>query len=622
MIASSIRTLTLIVITLFTAFYESGHAAKYLRPDLSKELFQLEKVPLKVNSMKEMSKQLVLIASREHNQSPAQQRASAQMLALAIQLDPTNQQARKIDIDLSKGKQAPHPDQASLAKARSQLRFYKTWLASEDAGPDANQLSKCLDDINQALTPDTEAQPDSAQWNGVIPAISAYQPSKPIPAVADNNTRPDPDPVVTPDPGEAAPPKETVDQSTQQTSLHIPKLASHLAISTETKHKYLDPKLNIERYKTNTKQGPCKVSLSCSPGAAHSKSLEINISPKIPYQKIDSESKQKQLASWIPDVVKQVIAKRHPQLKPSQVDVTVDQGTYALSNRDVLAASIALMIEASASNRPIREDVYVCASLQTNGSFQQPSNFWKLLKILREQETGGRLIVAHESASLLTQILVYGEPDFFTSWEVYGAKNLDEAMEAAVKTSPESIAKADELFQSIQSLTRTNDVTKLAVNKAVRKRLTEIKSLNPNHFSASALLLQGSGKRPMRISEVTLAHELRPIIRNVQKHLSSGIDKHLPSSSELKKRHSDYREQLDAMERIVDRSHDDLYQETLSLVNEYRRLATMSRRASSDSASKYTISKSATNIIFSMKGTCARLLDQIDTLTKGGTAPK
>jgi len=77
------------------------------------------------------------------------------------------------------------------------------------------------------------------------------------------------------------------------------------------------------------------------------------------------------------------------------------------------------------------------------------------------------------------QLLVFGNPEFFTRWEVVTAESLDQAMELATETNPKNITEASELFRTIQELTQKNKVTQIAVNSSVRNRLAEIIRLAP-----------------------------------------------------------------------------------------------------------------------------------------------
>ena len=328
---------------------------------------------------------------------------------------------------------------------------------------------------------------------------------------------------------------------------------------------------------------------------------------------LKEESHRKKRLSNLTSPVIALLKARHPNLPAIRANVKIGLGKYPKFNRQALTAPMAIMLESSLINKPLRSDLVICASIDSEGNLYQPINFWNLLKILRENEKGGRLIVAPESGALLTQLLVYGEPDFFTRWEIFTAKNLEQAMEVSVEASPSSVAEAHELFKSIQTLAQKSAVTKLAVNRAVRKRLFEIKSLTPNHLSSSILLIQGGGKRPMRLSKLALAHALQPTLKSIDKILTSNHNDTIPKPAALKTYHENFRAELDPLERLLDRSDEDLYKDTLKLVNDFRRLMAISRRISNtDSIGRISLTKSATAIIFDMQKSCDLLIEKMN----------
>lgn len=589
-------------LTLFAIIVHTGFAANYTRPDGSKELFHLEKIPLQVSSMKEIANQLVIISRREQDESAVQRRASAQLLALAMRLDLTNKDARETDLAFSKGETLETSSNEEIIQAKSKLRFYKKWLASPDAGADANLLAGYMTDATKTLNPDTINNADTAQWAGILPPQRKNKNPSPPTDVADSTNT---------DKTDTPTPKPTPATKTGDIKFHLEKVSIKAPLKTDESKKYRDPKDNEEKYRTTTRFQITPLSVTFSSHTTGD-AFEIAIS-SLEWLKEESQRKQR-LSALTSPVITQLKA-RHQGLPAIRANVKIGLGAYSKFNYHSLTAPMAIMLESSLLNQPLRSDLVICASIDSKGNFYQPLNFWNLLKILRESETGGRLIVAPESAPLLTQLLVYGEPDFFTRWEVFTAKNIEQAMQVSVESSPGNVAEAHELFKSIQKLTQKSAVTKLAVNRAVRKRLFEIKSLTPNHLSSLTLLIQGGGKRPMRLSELALAHALLPTIKNIDKILSSHISSKLPKSSTLKTHHETFRADLDPLERLVDRSNEELYKETLKLVNDFRRLMALSRRISnSDSIDHNSLNKSATAIVFNMQKSCNLLLEQVNLI--------
>ena len=595
---------------LFFLLVHTGNCATYTRPDGSKEIFKLEKIPLQVNSMKGIAKQLLIITRREQDADNAmQQRANAQLLALAMRLDLGNKEARKIDQLLSKGKTLDSASDGEVVKAKSKLRFYKKWLSSADAGADANLLAGYLTDATKILNPNTAENADTANWSGIVPPLS----KTPTPDEIKPDTGDTPKEAGKTDTDDSPPPPAA---GGGETKFHLTELKLKAPFKTDESKKYTDPKDNEEKHRTITRFEitPIKIKLSTH---TKEKKFTIAFSPSLPWLK--EEYQRTKAVTKLTSPVITLLKSRHKNLPVNHATVSIGLGKYSKFNRQSVTAPMAVMLEASLLNKPLRDDIYVCASIDSKGNIIQPINFWPLLDILRKSDSTGRLIVPKHCSEVVTGLLIHGEADFFTRWEVITATNLDEALNAAIQKSSPELAEASELFATIQKLTQKTDTSKLVMNKAVKKRLAEIRSLAPNHLSASALLLQGSGKRPSSLSEKSLAYELLPILQSMNKTLSSGMATKLPKANELKKIHAQYRADLLVIERLVSRSHDELYKGTLNLANDFRRLATLARRiASGDSTETAPLTKSATSTVSTMQRECDALIEKSDQLINPG----
>ncbi len=104
-----------------------------------------------------------------------------------------------------------------------------------------------------------------------------------------------------------------------------------------------------------------------------------------------------------------------------------------------------------------------------------------------------------------------------------------------------------------------------------------------------------------------LAHELLPIVRAMNRLLKYKINPNALSTSSLKKIHESARASLNKLDRLVDRSNDDLYEESLHLANDFRRLMTIARRGkNADETDTHEVKKA--------KGLCYTMLRQSEDL--------
>jgi hypothetical protein len=594
----------LILLVILTHTVLTGLAATYIRPNCDKELFPLEKIPLHVHNMKKISSNLVILTQRKQDDTPLQRRANAQLLALAMQLDPTNKEARMLDQTLSKGV-IPKPESPEkILSAKSQIRFYQRWLASPDVGAPANQLALYLADATKTLSPDTINQPDSADWSGVVPSIKHYTPP--------------PKKIETPS-SKTAKPADSVTKNKDKTepsalSYQITPISIKAPLTIEKRESYKNPKYKALQYRTIRHTSITPISLQIRAYTPKKASPKTIMTLPLPWQKV--ESQRLASAKKITQPITRQLEALHKDLPGSKITVSLEKDTkYAFSNQQTITAPIAIMLEASLLNKPLRQDLVVCASMDESGAFLQPANFWQLIDILRKNNQRGRLIVSPKSAELLAQILVYDEPEFFIRWEVFTAKNLKQAIEIATQGSSDPIIKSSELFQTIQQLTKRTSISKLSVNKAVRQRLNKITTLAPNHLSARILLIQGSRKRPNKLSETTLAHELLPILKHLEKTLGSTEGDNLPPSSELKETLKTLRNELNRFDGLINRIQDDLYDDTLNILNNFRRLITLSRRIEgADYTNRIPLEKKADLLISAMRDDCDTTLKKINLI--------
>lgn len=601
------RTIKYLICTLIgmLSMANTSTAAPYHQPDEAKELFQVEKIPLQVDSMKELAKHLIVIARRKQESSPANQRATGQLLAIAMRLDPANQDARETNISLKKGNLLDPSDDSMVKTAKSRLRFFTRWLAGPQAGADANQLANYLTDATKTLQAETMNNADLGNWTGVIPPIERYgkvrkqpeeDPKSPKngrtsdpegmnknPKNGDSNKTPDPD----------LPPQPSSD-------FHLKEQTVYSPFSLFIREKYRDPKTpGRDLHRTKHFEQISRIKLTLKPCKADEKNRLV-IENFAPASAKLSNGKDAPLLTDLKTTLYELLTSRHTSLPDYKSTVTISGGTYSISNKLAISAPLALMLEASISNKPLRPDLHICAEIDETGKLRQPDNFWQLLGELRKSQDGGRLIVTSATAELMIQVLVYGEPDFFTRWEVFSADTLDEALALSTKRSAEQLAEAAQLFDSVQNVARKTDVTKLAVNGSVRSRLANIVKLAPNHVSAKILLLQGSGKRPMRLSEKALAHELLPAIKDMNTALMDELNPTKLSTVSLKKIHESARVGIDKLDRLVDRSNDDLRQDALSLANDFRRLYIIAKRLAGNNSNSHD-EKNARSLFYDMQ---------------------
>ncbi len=556
-----------------------SRAAEYIEPDHTTELFQLEKIHLPQHRMQQLGKSLAIIALRKHDSSPIQQQATARLLLLAMQLDPQNKRPQEISQALAAGKNPPASADHLITKCTADIQNLQSLLSKPQARAEANQLARYLKDACKTLRPDTSKHQDSANWKGVLPALSAYKtPIKNIPQAPPKPNK------ASPPPPKPTPAKKSAPR------FHLVEQSIYLPISIEKKNEDLealladdqDPEKGEEQEASETVKAMTLASMilklnPCQPEEATKPFISLSYSD-VPMLELDP-------------LIKQLIKGRHSILPHFKGVINFPDGNHRSGNQLALAGPLALMLEASLANSPLRDDLCLLADINAKGDVIEPDNFWELLTALRQVSHGGRLIVSAESAEIMQQLLVYKEPEFFTQWEVFSVSNIDQALAAAIEQSSADLSKASELFASFQELSSNKTLTQLTADHNIRPALDEMVQLAPEHLSANMLLLQGGGKRPTHLSERALRLELRPLIDELNSGLQFETEQ--PNSDELEKTHEQIRVKLEQLEPLVSRDDDPLYEDTVELVKDLKKLASLRKRIQKRNNNESTREKAA-----------------------------
>ena len=545
----------MIAFVILALFPGASSAAKYIEPNENIELFELENIPLPQHSTQQIGKSLITIALRKHDASAANQQATARLLLLAMQLDPQNHRSHEISKALVAGKVPPSAPESQINDSIASVRNYQKLFSNPQAGKQANRLALHIGDALKPLGTHTANQPDKADWRGAISSLEAYQATeKKLPEDKPKKT-------ITP-----PPPQKNTPVQKSAPHFHLAEQSIFLPIIVQEKNENLETLLNSDPKQENV-------------ATAKLASMALKLGPP------KAEEAQKYFFSLkttgapfglLNELMPALIKYRQANAPYFHGSISFPDGGFSMRMQQALVSPLALMLEASLANKPLREDLCLLANITRTGKVIEPDDFWQQLAKLREVQNGGRLIVSIDSVELMKQILVYEEPDFFIRWEVIAVSNIKDAVAAGTKRSDEGLLKASRIFSAIQSLATHNNVSQLAADHNVRSGLEQIAELAPEHLSASILLLQGSGNRPIQLNATALRYELLPLIERLKRELASQFEK--PDIEGLEKTHEAAREKIDYLEPLVASADEPLHDDVLELANDFRKLALVRKR--------------------------------------------
>ena len=450
-------------------------AEVYRGPDLARGLFPRDQVPIDTDTMRELSGYLTDLARREEAKGPAQLRATAQLLAIVVRLDPANRPAREIDKALRNG--APvDPYEDDINGPLRQAWGIADWLLDPEAGPGGQRLGHQLVDALAVINPRSplaklhDPGGEADRWQKVVQSLAAFQ----------KQAKVDQKPA---SPAPVAPPIERAPIVLQQASTRTP-----LFLYDEE-----------ERGRLRVASLQMQVEKLSSPGL-----FSFSLVPDISPSELDPARNR----------VQGLLEKSWPHLPVQRVaKISTGLERYASKNEQAISGPAALLMSAALTGKPLRPDVVFIGEVKSDGSLTRPRMSWDYLRVLRVAE-GGRLLVPAHLQPELRAMIALEDPSFFLRWEVLVVNSLEVALSLASEGGdPEELEVTSQLYSELREAGRDKDTGQLCVNPKVREHLGEILSKAPFHYSARMLLTQGDAvKRPTRVEREVAARILRSAV--------------------------------------------------------------------------------------------------------------
>jgi len=510
-------------------------AGNFASPAEGPVAFRRDRIPLDAETMAGLSRQLVTLTEGLDFKAAVKRRAAAQMLALAAALDPANGKSRELISAFQIGRQQPVADPEQIEKSKAVIWQDLGWLETPEAGSQGQALAACLTDVMVVFDPGhpraeaIRAAGERGAWKDWVPELAAYEvEAKPIP----------------PEKPMVAMPAILLSKAQVFTPLW--KMAGMAKPS-----------------KWILRPAPLQMSAAMIPTAeGGQKPFSILIGS-------DGGSPLSQLSGPL----LQILTKQHGSL-PANGRVTIHSAALDTSllsgKRQSLSAAAAVLASAAISGR--EPDATIIGVIDETGAFKLPTEFWNQLQSLG-RGTGGRLVLPAAAAGYLPSMLALEKPGFFLEYEVLLASDFQELLDLTEKIPGAALANASAKFHEIRTKAGSQAVSQYVANSFVRRRLTELAKDAPYHFSAKMLAIQGAGNRPVFLSRMVLASELRRAIEPMDwivKRTNPGFE--LLESSKLSSSYETCRTQVAAIARHADRDDHELLGRVQNLFTAIRTL--------------------------------------------------
>lgn len=496
--------------------------------------FRRDKLPVDVETMTSLSRQVTVLAAAEPGETAEQRRAVAQMAALALALDPANRQARDLIEAAEKGEQAGTPDEKELEEARNRAWQTLSWLEMPEAGADGNALAACLGDVLTLADPGhPKAKAHSGEqgaWKDWVAAKDAFQTEeavKPVePAVPDGGAPAQPEAALALTDLELPMPLWVQDRETNAVSLQPVKVSFHATMTEEgTKFEVAGDGLT-ERFEKEMR------------------------------------------------LVDAALKARHGTLpKGLHVNLSFGKAGYSVTrNGHALTGTAALLLDGARAGKV--PAAMTLAVVGEGGKLRLPPKFWATLRALVAMPGGGRLILPKEAAEYLPALLTMDEAAFFMKREVLLAGTVDELCELAKAQPEEKVGEALKRFAEIRKVGEGKPLGTFVAHPATQQRLKEVTDGMPEHASARLLGLQGGGSRPRSLPRSILAREIRTALEPAATLMDlAPQDIKSPDLRALEKAHEASRAGLDKLTGYIDIRDRDLHKSAVEVADSLRTLA-------------------------------------------------
>jgi len=508
--------------------------------------FRRDRLPLDVDTMTSLSRRILLIAKTLETEGAATRRASAQCLALALALDPTNREARETLTLLSDGKSASQPDAAEIEPAKAKIWQILAWLESSEAGSEGQALGACIMDamtVADPAHPKSQArkgQGEAGKWTGWVADLASFE-ERVVVNVPDANQ-----------PKEPLIPAEGPEPRFLRTTA---------VVST--------PLWTFDKESDKVLIRPLQVSMSASIEGEQLDRRGFHV-------KLESTEDGDSISQTARVILTALKGINDSFPEGGVVSLNVGKGVdyLALKNRQGISAAAAVLVDSAVSGR--EPNATVLGVVQEDGSLKLPPRAWDKIRVLSDGP-GGRLVLPREAEALLPSILAIEDPAFFMKYEVVLADNLKELVEFSAKGGSGELADASVRFGEIREKMGSNQVSQYVANRFVRQRLGEIAQACPDHLSARMLSIQGGGERPTRLPKQILASEIRRALEPM-----TALPSDLPDNLDAGLCDATYekcRALLDPLERYVDIRDRDFFGHAKELLTTVRTVGRVKRTA-------------------------------------------
>ena len=527
-------------------------AADFVPPAEGPVPFRRDKLPVDVDTMTSLSRQVTMFTGARVADDPDELRAVAQMTALALALDPANRTAKELIEALKDGKAPGSVPEEDLERARARAWQVLGWLEMPEAGPDGQALAACLNDVLVMGDPhhpkarERRSAGEKGAWKDWVAEEAAFRPKE----VAEEMPPEEPEPT-------------PADEEKKEVTLMIKELSVPM------------PFWHFDKMIQQMKLEMIPIGLKASIQSARNEDGDGEGEGDEDrkqgfYVEIPGDGMTDQFAKAMRPV-EAAITRRHGALPEGlQLKLGFGKTDYSLSrNGMALTGTTALLLDGALAGKV--PAAVTLAVVGEDGKLALPPRFWQTLRAISPLPDGSRLILPDEAAEFLTALVVMEDAAFFMKHEVLLAGTVDELCDQASPSPEGKIADGLKRFEEIRKAGEDKALGTFVAHPATQQRLRDLAALMPEHASARMLALQGSGNRSRFLQRSILAREIRSALEPVGFFAISDPSDLDPEKLEVA--HEASRDQLAGLVAYIDIRDRDLHKSAVDVADSLRTLA-------------------------------------------------
>ncbi|MGA0844968.1 MAG: hypothetical protein ACO3RV_00375 [Luteolibacter sp.] len=547
--------------------------ARVIPPSEKFPAFRRDRIPLDFATLSDVSRQLVAIAAQTQGADPQQSMQRARAIALALALDPLNEDASKALNQFAKDNAVQtelNPDEISTEDPPKidpdALWDMIGWLQTPEAGPDGNILASMLRDVTAIARPDhpnAQNNPSAessvwVNWNldqiGANPQITEPTSSENTPS--DNPAPEDPTAQATADDTQ----ENTAENSEETSAAADPAPPANQLPLTRAELRtvvWKDQKAQVVTLQMQASPSPATKEGEKSP-------LPLCIGETPENGPLDPQSRL---------ILHLLEADGNPLPKDWIVRVDCPENPSALksSSEGMVNAAAAVLVRAAITGQ--EPDGLVLGKIDAAGRFLPPDRLWQTLKRLPSGH-GRKLILPNIANGWLESLLAIDMADFFFSYETMLAPSLKALGKLTDRSEPDpNFAAARKQFTEIREVGIQRDIRDYLSNRFVRARLESLAKEAPWHASANLLYLQSAGRRPVKVIRQVFATEMRAAIEIMGPMATDEWIERIANRSGGKtpgRLHDQSREKMDSFSSFGQADDQNLYENARNLAAQLR----------------------------------------------------